>query len=278
MKSDLEKPGTVLIPAAAFETLGTVDETDRGISRKELLSWYSEWKKDDSNRLSILEAAAEEPPYAGVRYTAEQAGTITSALGEAARGIRYVGVGSEKIAFVYGNGLCLKLQTSSNSLSQTKREIETLERLNRLGCDAVPRIYGRNGGCTSLLCEACGICDGETWRRSTGLPMWKSFLAIHAVLANVFRERPSDMLSHTASVEELDGRIEYERDCWDDAGRKTQEKLFVLLKSGTRLGNHMLQLLDVLFSQEIDDWSTDGNIGMATRNGIRVPVIVDLGM
>lgn len=231
------------------------------------------------NRKTVIGAMCDDPPELGVRYRADQIRTVVDALGHGSAGVRYVGVGSEKAAFVYGNGLCLKLQTSDGSLNQTRREIETMERLSSgFYADVVPKIVDRNGPCTSLLCEACGVCDSKVWKKIFRIDQWQSYLFMHAVLSNFPGKRPSDLFWDSAfSLNQIDAGVSAERDCWDDSVR-VRNDMYRLLTSKTDEGIHLLKLMDVLKTYEIADWTTEGNIGIARRNGKKLPVIVDLGL
>ena len=258
--------------------MNTVDEAS-GLSRKQLRQWYSEWKKDDMNRKTVIGAMCDDPPEQGARYRADQIRTVVDALGEGRSGVQFVGIGSEKAAFVYGNGMCLKLQTSDGSTPQTRREIETMERLaSGPYSDVVPKIFDRNETCTSLLCEACGVCDDAAWKKMFGTDRWQSYLFMHVVLSNFRGFRPSDIFWNSKmSLDEMNSWIDVEQDCWEDSAG-VREAMYGILTSKTAEGIHLLKLMNVLKAYEISDWATDGNIGIARRNGQKLPVIVDLGL
>lgn len=232
------------------------------------------------NRKIVVGALCDERPVQGTVYRADQIQSAVDALGEGTRGVRYVGIGSEKAAFIYGNRLCLKLQTSTAvSMNQLKTEVGLLERIqNGPYSDVVPKIVDRNDDCTSMLCEACGVCDDRTWRRIFKIDRWQSYLFIQAIMLNFPGKKPSDIFWNSAlSLDEIDRQIENERDCWDDS-ISIRNDMYRLLTSKTVEGIHLLKLLDVLKIYELTDYSTDGNIGIAMRNGKRLPVIVDLGL
>ena len=191
--------------------------------------------------------------------------------------IRYLGMGSSRVALAIDGGKCLKVAMNDEGVEQMQNEIEVLEAGSEYAC--FPKLYAYDKKkMFSLVTECCCEADHSDFIEAYGLPC---ILAVGTITQLV-----EDQLDY-------DKTEQYFKTCIDnpDAGMNDDfENFEVRLKFLQNLRAKkdddyaytvMADLAKFCAKDSrlgLEDLESEVNWGMAPRDGKLVPVVIDAGL